>query len=222
MFLIVRSKDQIRKTERFFKECNIEHASFAISSIQLNKLKIDKDVDGFIVTSQNAVLSIPQTKLPFFCVGEATEKECLETGRRVAYCGKMDAKSMAEDMAKTFPPMKLIHAAGDMAETDWYTTLEAKGISVEKHIAYETIYTKELLPEVKNLIKSGVLKGVVLFSVQGAQKFLDLLQSENMDYSNLHAVTFSQNIADICTGFKQVHVTASPSLNDVKNIIQSL
>lgn len=222
MFLIVRTQDQIKKTSRFFEQNNIEHCTFAISSTELQKIKMPDDVDGVIVTSPNAVLSIPQTKVPFFCVGEATEKECVETGRRVAFTGRTNALDMAQQMAKQFPPMKLIHAAGDMADIKWYSILEEKGIQVVNETAYKTKYAEKFPDGVKKLLEDEVLRGVIFFSTQGVERFLKLAEKEGVNLGEMTAITFSENIAKVCKGFHSVHTTKSPSLEDVKNIIMSL
>tara|TARA_A200000113_G_C8764777_1_gene322301 strand:+ start:52 stop:720 length:669 start_codon:yes stop_codon:yes gene_type:complete len=222
MFLIVRTKDQIKKTARFFEENKIDHSTFAVSSTELQKIDIPEDVDGFIVTSPNAVLAVPQTKLPFFCVGDATEKECLETGRRVAFTGRADAQDMAKQMAKKFPAMKLVHAAGDMAETKWYSILEDKGIQVVNKTAYQTTYAQNFPEDIKKLLEDEVLRGVIFFSTQGAERFLKLTEQEGINLKEVIAITFSNNISKVCNGFKKVYTTETPSLEDVKNIIMSL
>jgi uroporphyrinogen-III synthase len=222
MFLIVRTKDQLKKTVRFFEEKGVECESLAISSTQLNKIDLEDNIDGIIVTSSNAVLSIPQTKLPFFCVGESSEKECIETGRRVAFCGKQGAEEMASEMAKKFPPMNLIHAAGDTADISWYDVLKNKDIQVENKIAYETIYVESLPSTISEKIKQKDLETILLFSVQGADIFNKSLENEKIDLSTLSAITFSQNIADRCKGYKKVYIASSPTLDAVKNIIESL
>ncbi len=224
MFLIVRTKDQIRKTSRYFTESDIAHKTFAISSTQLNRIDISKEqqLDGFIVTSPNAVLAIPQTKLPFFCVGDATEKECIETGRRVAFTGRSNAENMAADMAKRFPPMRVIHAAGDRADTSWYQTLTAKGIEVVNKLAYQTVYSEKLDDETIALLKSEPFKAIVFFSSQGAEHFQKLMVQAGLQSQNFNVITFSQQIAQHCQNFKNVLVCEEPSLKAVKNVIQTL
>lgn len=222
MFLIVRTKDQLKKTERFFKEKSIQCESLAISSTKLHKIDIEKNVDGIIVTSSNAVLALPQTKLPFFCVGESTEQECLETGRRVVFSGKEGADKMAQDMANRFPPMNLIHAAGDTADTSWYTVLKNKGIQVENKRAYETVYIESFPENILENLNDNNFQAILLFSIQGAETFKKIIEKENIDFSQINIITFSQNIADVCIGSKKLYISESPTLDAVKNIIQSL
>tara|TARA_R110000868_G_scaffold218576_1_gene468973 strand:+ start:117735 stop:118403 length:669 start_codon:yes stop_codon:yes gene_type:complete len=221
MFLIVRTKDQIRKTEKFFNAQSISVASFAVSSTVFNKIEIEDGVDGFIVTSPNAVLSIPQTKLPFFCVGSATEQEAVDTGRRIAYTGRLGATEMAVDVAKKFPPETLIHAAGDMAETEWYNILEKEGIHVIKKLAYETKYTTEIDVDTLKVLQGDTLKALVFFSVQGIITFTKLLQNNNIDPQKFSLIAFSENIALQGSMYKNILIAEEPSLNAVKNIMQS-
>lgn len=222
MFLLVRTKDQLKKTAKFFKTANIEMASFAISSIALQKIEIEDDVDGFIVTSANAVLSIPQTKLPFFCVGETTRQEALDTGRRVAFTGTNGAADMAKQIANMYPPETLVHAAGDTADISWHCVLEKAGIHVKARLAYNTNYTEEINQETLEILNSGKLKAIVFFSIQGAKHFTSLLKKHQINPSNFIAITFSKNIATQCSEYKYIHITATPELKAVKNVMESL
>ncbi|MFT7432836.1 MAG: uroporphyrinogen-III synthase [Alphaproteobacteria bacterium] len=222
MFLLVRTKDQLKKTEKFFKASDIEVASFAVSSTVFNKIDIQAEDDGFIVTSPNAVLAIPQTKLPFFCVGEVTEKEARDTGRRIAFTGNAGAEDMAKQIARRFPPEKLVHAAGDMADISWYTILESAGIQVEKRLAYHTKYTEYIDDKTLDIIQSDDLKAIVFFSTQGAETFTKLMKENHLNPENLSVITFSENIADCCSEYKAIYITAAPRLESVKNVMQAL
>lgn len=222
MFLLVRTKDQIKKTEKFFADAGIDVMSCAVSSTVLNKIAVEDDDEGFIVTSPNAVLSIPQTRLPFFCVGEATAKEAEETGRRVVYVGYRGAKEMAEAVARKYPPEKLVHAAGDTADTSWYGILAKVGIEVEKRLAYGTKYHTELDPQTIEALKAGKASVAVLFSVQGARHFTSMLKKAGFKPSQFRVITFSSAIADQCSEYHTVYITPKPSLAAVKNIMQVL
>lgn len=220
MFLTVRAQGRIKETVEALKPLPV--AGCTISKINYQRLDIKKEDEGIIVTSAHAVLAIPQTRLPLFCVGEQTATEAKTLGHRAALTGEGGAEDLAKMIVRRFPPHSIVHVAGDQAKAEWYKILEDADFKVRRVLSYTTDYVEDIEEPILNAIKSGAAKVVVFFSNNGAKHFLKLLNKYKIDPKNLDAIAFSAQIATDCKAFKRVAVCQAPELSALKHTMEAV
>ena len=222
MFLVVRSSGRLQTTLQDFKKYSLIAQGFQISKIAYHKLSLNKNDHGIVITSPHAALAIPPSRLPLFCVGEATAEEAKSLKHRVALIGEKGAADMAEKMVRRFPPHHVVHAVGDTADTSWHRILEKSGFGVTKTQVYSTEYASALPDDVVSHLKTGNIKCVVLFSEKGATHFLKLIQEAGVDLSAIDCVAFSKEIAQKCTGFRRVAASPVPNMVTLLQLLESV
>jgi len=212
MYLIVRTKDRLKETLKQFSLYKLEAEVLSISSLEYNKFVIPKEAEGLVVTSPNAVITIPETKLPLFCVGARTAQEAIDAGLRVVHTGEKDAQLLAENIVKRFPKEVLLHVCGDQVDAGWYGFLEKRGFKVIPQKVYHTVYTDKISEDVLTGLRENKYKNILFFSTKGAKHFAELAQEYKLDCSKFKAVALSENVAQPLEGFAEVKVVDKPSL----------
>lgn len=223
MYLVVRTKDRLKSTMLKLKDHGILTEALAISVLEYNQVKIIEDFtpDAYIATSPKAVLSIPKNKLPVFCVGKATAEEADNLGLRALYFGEGNAEDMARHILRKYPKQKMLHVAGDTADTAWYTLLEAEGFKIKKSIGYTTKYIEKISSASADKINAGDYKAILFYSAGGAAHFVKLAKEAGVDVSKQRAVAFSAQVAEALAGFGQIITTTSPTEISVVQAIQT-
>lgn len=151
--------------------------------------------------------------LPAYCVGTATARAARQAGLNVAYTGKNNGQSLANDIAHAFKaPQKFLHLHADNAGTDWAATLETAGHSVAGLTAYHTAYLHTLPSNVVSQLQQKQPTHTLLFSPTGAKRLRNLFEKSNLQPTGT-AVALSFAVAQAASGFwPQVLVSKQPSL----------
>lgn len=220
MFLIVRAQGRLKETTAALNPLPI--APCTISKINYQRLSLEKEDEGIIVTSAHAVLAIPQTHLPLFCVGEHTATEAKTLGHRAALTGSEGAEGLAKAIVRRFPAHNIVHVAGDQAPTEWYKILEDKGFKVRRVLSYTTDYVDDFEAPVLKAIQSGQAKVPVFFSNNGVKHFLKLLKKNNIDPKTMDSIAFSAQIARDCQAFKRVAICQAPDMGALKQTMEAV
>lgn len=212
MFLLIRTKDRLRDSMLAFKDAGFKTEALPISTVKHLKLSPeDMKTDGFIVTSPQGVICVPQTRLPFFCVGDKTAQEALEMGHRVAAVGEGGAADLAASMKKKFPPQNLVHICGDTADKSWYSLLESDGYTIQTRVVYTTDYIEQLSTETVQKINNNNYQCLVFYSAAGAKQFVDLAVRFGVNLSQLKAVALSDQVQAELRGFGEIKVAIKPN-----------
>lgn len=222
MFLVVRTKDRLKNTMLALKEQDFLSEALPISTMKYTQAKLPEGVelDAYIATSPQGVVTIPKNKYPVFCVGQKTAGEAQTMGLRVASVGTGGAEELAHQIVRRYPVQTFLHVTGDTADTSWYPILEEAGFKVHKSVGYTTTYIQELTPATVEKINSGAYKAILLYSAGGARVFGDLCAKFGVNMSKLSVVTLSQQVADQLQGFGQVFVAENPTEVAVIQCIQ--
>lgn len=220
MFLAVRAQGRLKETLEILKPLTVYPCP--ISKISYARVKLEKEDEGIILTSAYAVLAIPQTRLPLFCVGEHTAHEAKTLGHRVAFTGKQGAKELAEDIIRRYPAHNIVHVSGDQGDTEWYNILKSKGFGIKHMQSYTTEYVEDISEDILKKIKSNDIKVILFFSNKGVKQFLKLLQKYKIDPKNLYCIAFSQQIAQTCTVFKRVAICQAPEMQVMKQTMEAV
>ena len=220
MFLAVRAQGRLKDTVEALKPLPVTPC--AISKINYQRVALTSEDQGIVVTSAHAVLAIPQTRLPLFCVGEHTAQEAKTLGHRVALTGTQGGEELAQMIIRRFPPHNLIHVAGDQSGTEWYKMLEDAGFPIRRVDSYTTDYVEDLDAEVVKSLQSGAIKVVVFFSTNGVKHFEKLLLKHKINPKTLDCIAFSGQIASVCTMFNRVAVCQSPEMPVMKQTMEAV
>lgn len=222
MYLVVRTKDRLKSTMLKLKEHDILTEALAISTLEFQKPQVTSDfkVDAYIATSPKAILTIPKDKYPVFCVGKATAEEADDFGLRSIYFGDGNAEDMARQIVRQYPKQKILHVAGDTAETEWYSILQAQGFEVRKGVGYTTKYISQISQASAEKMNAGSYKAYLFYSAGGASHFVKLAAEAGVDLSKLKAIAFSAQVEEALKGFGSILQATTPTEDEVIRLIQ--
>jgi uroporphyrinogen-III synthase len=229
MILVSRPAPQLPRTTAALKRAGFEVLPLPVAEYESFTLDtFPADATALILTSAAALTALmnavrtagPLEKrpgclrfLPAYCVGAATARAAKQAGLNVAYTGKGNGQSMANEIACTFKTLqKFLHLHADNAGTDWVETLEAAGHSVAGLTAYHTAYLHTLPGNVVSQLQQKQPTHTLLFSPAGARRLQALFEKSNLQPTGA-AVALSPAVAQAASGFwPQVLVSSRPSL----------
>lgn len=182
-----------------------------------------KDFDAYIITSRQALhalkaLQLP-THMPLFCIGAETAKEARKAGFQTYYTGKTvsDMLSFFAPPNSTYLPYNFLYARSDTISHDLATSLRKIGYTITEQIAYETVATKTLSPEIMERLQQDAFAYITFFSKRTAQIFLNLLKDNQipLSFPKTELIAFSRPIAHVLrpVTFKKRYILSSPTLS---------
>ena len=230
MILVSRPAPQLPRTTAALKRAGFtnilplpvaEYESYTLDTFPADATALILTSAAALTALMNAVRTVgPLEKrpgclrfLPAYCVGTATARAAKQAGLNVAYIGKGNGQSMANEIAHTFKgPQKFLHLHADNAGSDWAETLINAGHSVAGLTAYHTAYLHSLPTEVVSQIQQKQPTHTLLFSPAGAKRLRNLLEKSQLSPSAT-AIAISPAVARVAQQFwPQVLVSPQPSL----------
>ena len=220
---IPRRADKLARTAKLVAELGFEPLPFPL--IDYTPLPVNvTDVDGIVVTSSAALRSLPQTKLPLYCVGQVTADEAQKLGFQVVFTGQGNAAELAENLALKLKPQTLLHPTSADVENTWYAALTAKGFNIKAAMAYEKAYPQELPAEVVCCLTENKVSFTLVFSVRSAQALLKLCKAHQLAETTLgEVIAISDKVAaEFNKNNKQlkVRVAKHPQLQEMLNVLE--
>ena len=224
---IPRRADKLARTAKLVAERGFEPLPFPLIDYTPLPVKVS-DVDGIVVTSSAALRSLPQTKLPLYCVGQATADEAQKLGFNVALTGQGNAAELAEILALELQPQTpthtLLHPTSADVENTWYAALTSKGFNIKAAMAYEKAYPQELPAEVVCCLTENKVSFTLVFSARSAQALLKLCKAHQLAETTLgEVIAISDKVAaEFNKNNKQlkVRVAKHPQLQEMLNVLE--
>lgn len=138
-----------------------------------------KGFDAIIFTSKNAVkitnkLCKSWTKLPTFCIGEATSSEVLKLGGRVEFvCKNSYGDEFANEIVPLLKNKSILFPHAKEVVSDIYNILISKGLHVSEFIVYESTCKH---PNIKDIEPNSI---VIFTSPSSVKCFLKHFKFNN-------------------------------------------
>ena len=179
-------------------------------------------VRGLLITSANAVAYLPAalvgSKLPTFCVGEATTRAALKQGLMAQNLAKT-AQGLYNVLSSRFLEGRLLHLRGTHTTLDFEAYFWDTPIEVQNLIIYQQI-AQDLQPETYTLLQGMVPIVLPIFSPRSAE----LLCGLDLNWALHTCVAISEAVAALCrtAGFGQVLVSPEPSAGSMLSILNPL
>ncbi len=213
--LVLRSQHGCAATVRFWRQHGVVAQGMVVSTTTLQPVTIPTHVKGILVTSFRALLSIPSTETPLYCVGAATAARAQRMGFNVAKVGQGNAVDLATALVAENKQGPLLHTAGDQADPAAWQPLQQNGVQVLMQTAYTTHYVTQLSRAVTSLLKHNVLQWVVGYSAAGVATFVQCAQKAGVDINNLSLLALSEQVAAAGNDFKQIVVAPNPTQQEL-------
>ena len=179
-------------------------------------------VRGLLITSANAVAYLPAalvgSKLPTFCVGEATTRAALKQGL-MAQHSATTAQGLYNVLSGRFLEGPLLHLRGTHTTIDFEAYLRDTPIEVQNLIIYQQI-AQDLEPATYTLLRGMVPFVLPIFSPRSAE----LLCGLELNWALHTCVAISEAVAIPCraAGFGQVLVSAEPNASSMLSTLTPL
>ncbi len=195
---------------------------FAIQNI-LNKEAVSKEInidcDFIVITSKNAISSIPTTSTNIISIGKSTTSILKESGfNNVEYAGE-NVNNLCEYIKKEHKESNITYLSGNNISLE--LNKDTCGANVQRIVVYNTLPITSFSEKFKNKIKNNEFSAVTLFSNKSAEIFIQTLQAEDLDkyIKNLYAFCFSYNTAKSIEkyGFR---ATISTKNSDIDNFVR--
>lgn len=177
---------------------------------EMRDLEVNIDLSGISAlafTSKNGVEAFARmsaTRLPAYCVGEATATRA----RALGFAAKA-AASTAEALKTILPKTGVLHLHG------WHV----RQVLSAQHMA---IYDQVALPlsdEAQGQLADGSINAVALFSPRSAKILAGFLPENTSTKPVLYAL--SAAVAAACPSGFTVHISASPSADDMLRLLSA-
>lgn len=207
MLLIARSTPTLAATLQRFADDGVDCYGLAISAVETFAQKKPTSVDALILTSSNALASLPKNalNLPVYAVGESTAKLAKQLGFEVAYVGSSDARTMAAELPKD---KHYWHPHATNASIKWHKEF---GLKITATPAYSTHYISDLPSDL--VMKWKQIEAVALFSPASARCLAK--QARRYGLVLPPVLCFSENVAAALPTFSRTYICDSPSLQSM-------
>ena len=179
-------------------------------------------VRGLLITSANAVAYLPAalvgSRLPTFCVGEATTRAALKKGLMAQHLAAT-AQGLYNVLSGRFLEGPLLHLRGTHTTLDFEAYFRDTPIEVKNLIIYQQI-AQNLEPATYTLLRGMVPIVLPIFSPRCAE----LLCGLDLDWALHTCVAISEAVAVLCrnAGFGQVLVSSEPSAGSMLSTLTPL
>ena len=179
-------------------------------------------VRGLLITSANAVAYLPAalvgSKLPTFCVGEATTRAALKQGLMAQHLAGT-AQDLYNVLSGRFLEGPLLHLRGTYTTLDFEAYFRDTPIEVQNLIIYQQI-AQDLRPETYTLLRGTVPIVLPIFSPRSA----GLLCGLDLNWALHTCVAISEAVGTLCrtAGFGQVLVSPEPSAGSLLSTLTPL
>jgi uroporphyrinogen-III synthase len=136
-------------------------------------------VDAVVITSRNALASLPQTlrAVPLFAVGEATAAAARRCGFETVFSADADAAALADLIGCTFtssPARRLLHLSGKSQGRDLARRLRELGFVVYRRVVYQAVPEPALAEAARAALGAGSVRAALFFSAETARSFVRL------------------------------------------------
>ena len=179
-------------------------------------------VTGLLITSANAVAYLPAalvgSKLPTFCVGEATTRVALKQGLMAQHLAAT-AEDLYNVLSGGFLEGPLLHLRGTHTTLDFEAYFRDTLIEVQNLIIYQQS-AQDLKPATYTLLRGMVPIVLPIFSLRSAELLCEL----ELNWALHTCVAISEVVAIPCraAGFGQVLVSPEPSAGSMLSTLTSL
>ena len=179
-------------------------------------------VRGLLITSANAVAYLPAalvgSKLPTFCVGEATTRAALKQGLMAQHLATT-AQELYNVLSARFLEGPLLHLRGTHTTLDFEAYFQDTPTEVQNLIIYQQI-VQDLGLATYTLLRGTVSIVLPIFSPRSAE----LLCGLDLNWGPHICVAISEAVAVPCrtAGFGQVLVSPEPSAGSMLSKVTSL
>ena len=156
-----------------------------VLSIRPRPLRLPASLQALLVTSGNAIPSIPagQRAVPLLAVGEATAKRARAAGFSRVESADGDADALVALAARlcrpTGPPLLL--AAGRGQGRELASTLEKRGFRVTRRVAYAAAPVHGLPQPMRDALEAGSVRAALFFSAETARIAVRLLRRAGLE-----------------------------------------
>lgn len=211
--LVVRTADTLADTMLLFPKAT----PFAIAKTIPEPITIPEQTELLVLTSQNAVPTLPKTHLPLVVVGEQTAQIANQHSLNVVATGHSDAAGLVA-VLKNRPEKNILHVHGNDADINWHQQLQSPQ-KITGLQGYTTQYCTELPPEIIHKLQEKQLTRVTLWSAQAAHHLHKLLKQAKINAREITAFCLSPQVAQAAAGFGQVVVAPEPNRNAMKKMV---
>lgn len=175
------------------------------------------NAQAILVTSANAVPSLPQTACPLLAVGDATAAAARAAGFADVRSADGDAVDLA-DLAKATLDRRagpVLLASGAGQGQPLAAVLRAQGFRVHRRIAYAARPLRSLPSPARQALAAGQIAWALFFSADTARAFRAALTRTHLDQavSGIGALTIGQPAAEALAGlpWRLIRVAAAPT-----------
>lgn len=183
--------------------------------------KLSGHYDAVAITSANALRHAPEDilaslyHLPCFVVGEATAALARSNGFKRVLTGNGDGTSLAAKVNNSTPSgTNLLYLTGQVRSSQFETIIGQSGRVVTPVAVYDAILKSYETDYLTELFKSSPVDFCLLYSMRGAEAFLDAIKSAGVIhlFENTEFLCLSANIEAVISGqgFGSIRIAIRP------------
>ncbi|MBX3456987.1 MAG: uroporphyrinogen-III synthase [Candidatus Paracaedibacteraceae bacterium] len=187
----------------------------------VDTVNIPKKTTDLIVTSARVFEMVKNlkemTKIPVWCVGEATAVAAKESGFETIFQVNRSAQEILERIVNECPKetSHFVHICGSVVHVDLADALTKLGYHASRIVIYTTEAADSLTPEAEAIMSAGLVQQMPFFSLRTAEVFIDIARksewAENL--SKITALAHSEAIARSLNQLSWKRVIVVPDLS---------
>ncbi len=219
--LITRPEPDASETARLVADRGFEPVIAPVLSVRARKIAVGSEYDAVVVTSRNAVPSLPAelAGLTLLAVGSATAARA----RAAGFGSVLDAQGDAADLAalareRLARGARLLFVHGVGQGDALASSLMAAGFVVTRRRGYGTASVRRLPAAARVALQTEQICTATFFSAATARAFVQLMpESLSPLLTSVDAAVIGQAAADALglLPFRRVRVSLKPTLDEV-------
>jgi uroporphyrinogen-III synthase len=182
-----------------------------------------------VVTSRNAILSIPERfcRVPLFAVGEATAAAARNRGFSMVLSADGDSAMLADLIGRNLgptPARQLLHLSGKSQGRELARALRARGFVVHRRVVYHAAPEPGLPEAARAALIAGSVRAALFFSAETARVFVRLTAEAGLreGVRNTEACAIGEPAAMALKElpWRSIRVAARPTQNELLALLQ--
>ncbi len=190
-------------------------------------------VQAMLITSANGIRAFARRQLEqgrgltVYAVGDASARAAKELGFESVKSATGDVQALAALVGEDLDPDggALVHVAGTHVAGDLAGMLAGSGFEVRREVIYQSKPSESLSRETREILQSGTLDGVLLFSPRTAGLFARLAAEAGLAQAckNLAAYCLSQAVAEEAQSldWREIIVAPEPNQDALLKVIEA-
>lgn len=219
-FLLTRPEEDSRKLAQSLRDLGHKVSTAPLLKIEyFDRIKIDLDnFQGVLFTSANGVRAFVRNSqnrgIACYAVGDATATEATEAGFQTVFSAGGDVDKLGSLVIRTLKPEdgSLLHISGKDTAGNLSGILDRAGFQISRKQLYKAVKASKLSENAQELIKSGKITHIPLYSPRTAKAFAQLIGAADLqDYlTKITVLCLSPAVSDVISSLNwQKILTAS-------------